>query len=204
MIRILTLWDQAVMAMKVLEGIAYRLQHPWVGIVNRSQADINKNTGMMYAGKRSGSILLQVLNHVGDISCLMVLSRSVYPSDPFLFEHKNGRLCRSSVNDHPNSVIHPLLTIRKLVSKSIVMLSTSIEVSQVRPGLLLTAHLLLQQLKAASCYRNNQKWTCHLSGRRPIFDRFNLGMVNVNTSTVNHVTEKLYPGDPEFTLGELA
>ncbi|GJZ53761.1 hypothetical protein Tco_0608646 [Tanacetum coccineum] len=28
--------------------------------------------------------------------------------------------------------------------------------------------------------------------------------VNVNYSTVNHVTEELYPGDPEFTLGELA
>ncbi|GKB50253.1 hypothetical protein Tco_0901006 [Tanacetum coccineum] len=41
------------------------------------------------------------------------------------------------------------------------------------------------------------------SWRRPIFDRFNLGRVNVNTSTVNHVTEELYSGDPEFTLGEL-
>ncbi|KAI7748421.1 hypothetical protein M8C21_007579 [Ambrosia artemisiifolia] len=37
---------------KVLEGRAYRLQHPWVGIVNRSQADINKNTDMMYARRR--------------------------------------------------------------------------------------------------------------------------------------------------------
>ncbi|GKF27416.1 hypothetical protein Tco_0083310, partial [Tanacetum coccineum] len=26
--------------------------------------------------------------------------------------------------------------------------------------------------------------------------------VNVNTSIVNHVTEELYPGNPEFTLGE--
>ncbi|KAK6146702.1 hypothetical protein DH2020_020571 [Rehmannia glutinosa] len=31
---------------KVLEGRAYRLVHPWVGIVNRSQADINKNVNM--------------------------------------------------------------------------------------------------------------------------------------------------------------
>nr|GEW32239.1 putative reverse transcriptase domain-containing protein [Tanacetum cinerariifolium] len=39
--------------------------------------------------------------------------------------------------------------------------------------------------------------------RCPILDRFNPGRVNVNTSTVNHMTEELYPRDPEFTLGEL-
>ncbi|MQL74205.1 hypothetical protein Taro_006578 [Colocasia esculenta] len=37
---------------KVLEGRSYRLQHPWVGIVNRSQADINKNVDMMAARRR--------------------------------------------------------------------------------------------------------------------------------------------------------
>ncbi|GJR09477.1 reverse transcriptase domain-containing protein [Tanacetum coccineum] len=43
----------------------------------------------------------------------------------------------------------------------------------------------------------------HQLRRRPIFDRFNLGRDNVNTLIVNHVTEELYPGDPEFTFGEL-
>jgi hypothetical protein len=37
---------------KVLEGRAYRLQHPWVGIVNRSQADINKNVDMIIARRK--------------------------------------------------------------------------------------------------------------------------------------------------------
>lgn len=37
---------------KVLEGRSYRLQHPWVGIVNRSQADINKNVDMMAARRK--------------------------------------------------------------------------------------------------------------------------------------------------------
>ena len=37
---------------KVLEGRAYRLQHPWVGIVNRSQADINKNVDMIAARRK--------------------------------------------------------------------------------------------------------------------------------------------------------
>lgn len=37
---------------KVLEGRSYRLQHPWVGIVNRSQADINKNIDMIVARRK--------------------------------------------------------------------------------------------------------------------------------------------------------
>ncbi|RZR91254.1 hypothetical protein BHM03_00019347 [Ensete ventricosum] len=32
----------------MLEGRSYRLQYPWIGVVNRSQADINKN-GKLYA-----------------------------------------------------------------------------------------------------------------------------------------------------------
>lgn len=38
--------------MKVLEGRQYRLQHPWVGIVNRSQADINRNVDMIAARRK--------------------------------------------------------------------------------------------------------------------------------------------------------
>lgn len=37
---------------KVLEGRSYRLQQPWVGIVNRSQADINKNVDMIVARRK--------------------------------------------------------------------------------------------------------------------------------------------------------
>ena len=39
-------------SLKVLEGRSYRLQHPWVGIVNRSQADINRNLDMIAARHR--------------------------------------------------------------------------------------------------------------------------------------------------------
>ncbi|KAI3826856.1 hypothetical protein L1987_00915 [Smallanthus sonchifolius] len=48
----LDLMDKGTNALDVLEGRAYRLQHPWVGIVNRSQADIMKNTDMIYARRR--------------------------------------------------------------------------------------------------------------------------------------------------------
>ncbi|CAH1434016.1 unnamed protein product [Lactuca virosa] len=34
---------------KVLEGKAYRLNHPWVGTMNKSEADFIKNTDMIYA-----------------------------------------------------------------------------------------------------------------------------------------------------------
>ena len=36
----------------MLEGRAYHLKHPWIGVVNRSQADINKNVDMIAARRR--------------------------------------------------------------------------------------------------------------------------------------------------------
>ncbi|KAJ6324154.1 hypothetical protein OIU76_011450 [Salix suchowensis] len=44
--------DKGTNALDVLEGRSYRLQHPWVGIVNRSQADINKNVDMIAARRK--------------------------------------------------------------------------------------------------------------------------------------------------------
>ncbi|XP_023639989.1 dynamin-related protein 1D isoform X2 [Capsella rubella] len=48
----LDLMDKGTNALAVIEGRSYRLQYPWVGIVNRSQADINKNVDMMVARKK--------------------------------------------------------------------------------------------------------------------------------------------------------
>lgn len=48
----LDLMDKGTNAIDVLEGRSYRLQHPWVGVVNRSQADINRNVDMMAARSR--------------------------------------------------------------------------------------------------------------------------------------------------------
>lgn len=36
----------------MLEGKSYKLQFPWIGVVNRSQADINKNVDMIAARRR--------------------------------------------------------------------------------------------------------------------------------------------------------
>lgn len=38
--------------MQVLEGRAYRLVNPWVGVVNRSQADINRNVDIVAARRK--------------------------------------------------------------------------------------------------------------------------------------------------------
>ncbi|XP_030963742.1 dynamin-related protein 1E-like [Quercus lobata] len=45
----LDLMDKGTNALDVIEGRSYCLQHPWVGIVNRSQADINKNVDIIVA-----------------------------------------------------------------------------------------------------------------------------------------------------------
>ncbi|KAK8540466.1 hypothetical protein V6N13_028085 [Hibiscus sabdariffa] len=46
------LMDQGTDAVDILEGKAYKLQYPWVGVVNRSQADINKSVDMIAARRR--------------------------------------------------------------------------------------------------------------------------------------------------------
>ncbi|KAK4728372.1 hypothetical protein R3W88_021360 [Solanum pinnatisectum] len=48
----LDLMDKGTNALDVLGGRSYRLQHPWVGLVNRSQADINKNLDMVVARRK--------------------------------------------------------------------------------------------------------------------------------------------------------
>ena len=40
------------MSLQVLEGRSYKLMHPWIGVVNRSQQDINKNVDMIAARRR--------------------------------------------------------------------------------------------------------------------------------------------------------
>ncbi|XP_027362014.1 dynamin-related protein 12A-like isoform X4 [Abrus precatorius] len=46
------LMDKGTDAVEMLEGRAFRLKYPWVGVVNRSQADINKNVDMIAARHR--------------------------------------------------------------------------------------------------------------------------------------------------------
>jgi GTPase SAR1 family protein len=46
------LMDKGTDAVDILEGRSYRLQFPWIGVVNRSQQDINKSVDMIAARRR--------------------------------------------------------------------------------------------------------------------------------------------------------
>ncbi|KAK6947921.1 Dynamin GTPase effector, partial [Dillenia turbinata] len=46
------LMDKGTDAVDILEGRSYRLQFPWIGVVSRSQADINKSIDMIAARRR--------------------------------------------------------------------------------------------------------------------------------------------------------
>ncbi|KAL5062423.1 hypothetical protein RYX36_024160 [Vicia faba] len=46
------LMDKGTDASEILEGKSYKLNFPWIGVVNRSQADINKNVDMIAARRR--------------------------------------------------------------------------------------------------------------------------------------------------------
>ncbi|KAF1873952.1 hypothetical protein Lal_00013917 [Lupinus albus] len=46
------LMDKGTDAVEILEGRAFKLKFPWIGVVNRSQQDINKNVDMIAARRR--------------------------------------------------------------------------------------------------------------------------------------------------------
>ncbi|KAH9787453.1 Dynamin-related protein 1B [Citrus sinensis] len=46
------LMDKGTDAVDILEGKSYKLRYPWIGVVNRSQADINKSVDMIAARRR--------------------------------------------------------------------------------------------------------------------------------------------------------
>ncbi|CAH2057990.1 unnamed protein product [Thlaspi arvense] len=48
----LDLMDNGTNALDVIQGRSYRLKYPWIGVVNRSQADINKSVDMMVARRK--------------------------------------------------------------------------------------------------------------------------------------------------------
>uniref|UniRef100_A0A2P2K3Y6 Uncharacterized protein MANES_02G009200 n=3 Tax=Rhizophora mucronata TaxID=61149 RepID=A0A2P2K3Y6_RHIMU len=57
------LMDRGTDAAEILEGKAYRLKYPWIGVVNRSQADINKNVDMIAARKKENEYFANTLEY---------------------------------------------------------------------------------------------------------------------------------------------
>ncbi|XP_051145227.1 dynamin-related protein 5A-like isoform X3 [Andrographis paniculata] len=62
------LMDQGTNAVDILEGRSYKLQFPWIGVVNRSQADINKSVDMIAARRKEREYFSQTpeYSHLAD------------------------------------------------------------------------------------------------------------------------------------------
>uniref|UniRef100_A0ACD5T7K7 Uncharacterized protein n=1 Tax=Avena sativa TaxID=4498 RepID=A0ACD5T7K7_AVESA len=57
------LMDKGTDAVDILEGRSYRLQFPWIGVVNRSQQDINKSVDMIAARRRERDYFANTLEY---------------------------------------------------------------------------------------------------------------------------------------------
>ncbi|XP_061357075.1 phragmoplastin DRP1B isoform X1 [Gastrolobium bilobum] len=75
------LMDKGTDAVEILEGKAYKLNYPWIGVVNRSQADINKNVDMIAARRRETEYFANtpeyrhLANRMGSVHLGKVLSK---------------------------------------------------------------------------------------------------------------------------------
>jgi hypothetical protein len=79
-----------ILLIKVLEERSYRLKHPWVGIVNRSQADINRNVDMIVARRKEQEFFTSspeyshLASRMGSEYLAKLLSQVVNPSVFFI------------------------------------------------------------------------------------------------------------------------
>lgn len=103
------LMDKGTDAVDILEGRAYRLQFPWIGVVNRSQQDINKNVDMIAARRRE---------------------REYFSSTPE-YKHLANRMGSEHLgkvlSKHLESVIKARIpALQSLISKTIIELETEL------------------------------------------------------------------------------
>ena len=85
-------WHNSEYFHKVIEGRSYRMQYPWVGIVNRSQADINKNVDMMVARRKEREYFEtspdygHLANKMGSEYLAKMISKVLTQSNPSTYE----------------------------------------------------------------------------------------------------------------------
>ncbi|XVF13542.1 hypothetical protein REPUB_Repub08aG0216400 [Reevesia pubescens] len=147
----LDLMDKGTNAVDVLEGRAYPLQHPWVGIVNRSQADINKNVDMIAARRKEREFF------------------ATSPDYGHLASKMGSEYLAKVLSKHLESVIRARLPgITSLINKSIDELEA--ELSHLgRPVAVDTGAQLYTILEF--CRAFDQIFKEHLDGGRPGGDR---------------------------------
>ncbi|MBA0718587.1 hypothetical protein Golax_006328 [Gossypium laxum] len=147
----LDLMDKGTNAIDVLEGRAYPLQHPWVGIVNRSQADIKKNVDMIASRRKE---------------------REFFASSPdygHLASKMGSEYLAKVLSKHLKSVIRARLpAITSLINKSIEELEA--ELSHLGRSVAVDAGAQLYTILEL-CRAFDRIFKEHLDGGRPGGDR---------------------------------
>ncbi|KAH1204626.1 Dynamin-related protein 5A [Glycine max] len=104
------LMDKGTDAAEILEGKSYKLSFPWIGVVNRSQADINKQVDMIAARKRE----TEYFSNTPEYRHLASRMGSVHP----------GKV----LSKHLESVIKSWIPgLQSLINKTIIELETELK-----------------------------------------------------------------------------
>ncbi|KAF7153749.1 hypothetical protein RHSIM_Rhsim01G0144600 [Rhododendron simsii] len=147
----LDLMDKGTNALDVLEGRSYRLPQPWVGIVNRSQADINKNVDMVLARRKEREYF------------------ATSPTYGHLSSKMGSEYLAKLLSKHLESVIRSRIpSITSLINKSIDELESEME-HLGRPIAVDEGALLYTLLEL--CRAFDKIFKEHLDGGRPGGDR---------------------------------
>ncbi|URD86082.1 dynamin-related protein [Musa troglodytarum] len=149
------LMDKGTNAVDMLEGKSYKLQFPWIGVVNRSQADINKNVDMIAARHREREYFANT-------------SEYKHLANRMGSEHLAKMMSKSSVKvslQHLEQVIKSRIPgIQSLISKTITELE--MELSRLgKPIAADTGGKLYAIMEICRVFDQNYKE--HLDGMRP-------------------------------------
>ncbi|XP_038991130.1 dynamin-related protein 5A-like [Hibiscus syriacus] len=145
------LMDKGTDAVDLLEGRSYLLKFPWIGVVNRSQADINKNVDMIAARRRE---------------------REYFASTPE-YKHLANRMgsehLAKMLSKHLESVIKSRIPgIQSLINKTVAELET--ELSHLGKPMAADAGGKLYTIMEI-CRLFDQNYKEHLNGMRPGGDK---------------------------------
>lgn len=145
------LMDKGTDAVDILEGRSFKLQFPWVGVVNRSQADINKNVDMMAARRRE---------------------RDFWANSPeyrHLANRMGAEFLAKLLSKHLETVIKSRIPgLQSLISKTVIELET--ELARLGKPVASDAGGKLYQIMEI-CRGFDQSFKEHLDGIRPGGDK---------------------------------
>ncbi|KAM0939588.1 putative dynamin stalk domain, GTPase effector domain, Dynamin superfamily [Dioscorea sansibarensis] len=115
--------DKGTDAVDILEGKSYRLQFPWIGVVNRSQADINKSVDMIAARRREREYFSNapeykhLAHRMGSEHLGTMLSKAL-----IYFSFKSYVFCLQIIKHLEQVIKSRIPGIQSLISKTIIEL----------------------------------------------------------------------------------